>query len=151
MHPSVHAQADATKPAVIMAGSGTAISYGQLDRRSNQIAHYLRGQGIGIGDTVALCLENRAEYFDVVWGAQRAGLIFGSVDANNTVAYRQVVLGLSVDGMRIVEKGLTAGDRIVVNGLQRIRPGATVAPEPVPMAEKSELRRGADKTELAQR
>ena len=51
------------------------------------------------------------------------------VDANNTVAYRQVVLGLSVDGMRIVEKGLTAGDRIVVNGLQRIRPGVVVDPQ----------------------
>lgn len=51
------------------------------------------------------------------------------VDAKDTVAYRQVSLGSSVDGMRIVEKGLSPGDRIVVNGLQRIRPGAVVAPQ----------------------
>jgi membrane fusion protein, multidrug efflux system len=51
------------------------------------------------------------------------------VDDKNAVAYRQVSLGSSVDGMRIVEKGLAAGDRIVVNGLQRIRPGAVVAPQ----------------------
>ncbi|CAN7327758.1 efflux RND transporter periplasmic adaptor subunit [Neorhizobium sp. LjRoot104] len=51
------------------------------------------------------------------------------VDAANTVAYRQVELGTVVDGMRIVEKGLNPGDRIVVNGLQRIRPGAVVQPE----------------------
>lgn len=51
------------------------------------------------------------------------------VDANNTVAYRQVELGSVVDGLRIVQKGLNPGDRIVVNGLQRIRPGAAVAPE----------------------
>ncbi|MDE1158373.1 MAG: efflux RND transporter periplasmic adaptor subunit [Neorhizobium sp.] len=51
------------------------------------------------------------------------------VDGKNAVAYRQVSLGSSVDGMRIVEKGLSAGDRIVVNGLQRIRPGAVVAPQ----------------------
>jgi multidrug efflux system membrane fusion protein len=51
------------------------------------------------------------------------------VDAANTVAYRQVELGTVVDGMRIVDKGLNPGDRIVVNGLQRIRPGAVVAPQ----------------------
>ncbi|MBN9030283.1 MAG: efflux transporter periplasmic adaptor subunit [Rhizobiales bacterium 63-7] len=51
------------------------------------------------------------------------------VDAKNTIAYRQVQLGASVDGMRIVEKGLAAGDRIVVNGLQRVRPGTVVDPQ----------------------
>ncbi len=51
------------------------------------------------------------------------------VDASNTVATRQVRLGTSVDGQRIVEEGLNAGDRIVVNGLQRIRPGAVVDPQ----------------------
>ncbi len=51
------------------------------------------------------------------------------VDENKTVASRQVELGAAVDGMRIVEKGLNPGDRIVVNGLQRIRPGAAVEPQ----------------------
>lgn len=51
------------------------------------------------------------------------------VDPQNTVAYRQIELGSTVDGQRIVEKGLSAGDRIVVNGLQRIRPGALVDPQ----------------------
>ena len=51
------------------------------------------------------------------------------VEAGNKVAYRQVALGAAVDGMRIVETGLNAGDTIVINGLQRIRPGVVVAPE----------------------
>jgi multidrug efflux system membrane fusion protein len=51
------------------------------------------------------------------------------VDGANTVAYRPVALGSAVDGMRVVESGLNPGDRIVVSGLQRIRPGAVVAPE----------------------
>jgi multidrug efflux system membrane fusion protein len=51
------------------------------------------------------------------------------VDANNTIGYRQVELGSAVEGLRIVQKGLNAGDRIVVNGLQRVRPGAVVAPQ----------------------
>ena len=48
---------------------------------------------------------------------------------DNTVSYRQIELGAAVDGQRIVETGLEAGDRIVVSGLQRIRPGAVVAPQ----------------------
>lgn len=56
------------------------------------------------------------------------------VGADNKVAYREVVLGSSIsDNLRIVTSGLNAGDRIVVNGLQRVRPGALVAPQVVPM------------------
>ncbi len=54
---------------------------------------------------------------------------------NNTVVYRTVKLGGSVDGKRIVRDGLRAGDQVVVNGLQRIRPGMTVAPERLAAAE----------------
>ncbi|MBN9443817.1 efflux RND transporter periplasmic adaptor subunit [Bosea sp. (in: a-proteobacteria)] len=64
-------------------------------------------------------------------------------------AWREVSLGAAHDGLRVVTAGLKPGERIVVNGLQRIRPGVTVAPEPVPMAQKSELKKPA--TELAQR
>lgn len=53
------------------------------------------------------------------------------VGADNKVEYRQVVLGRNYDGLRIVESGLKAGENIVVNGLQRIRPGVVVAPQPV--------------------
>jgi len=73
------------------------------------------------------------------------------VGDDNKALWREVTLGATNDGLRVVTSGLKAGERIVVNGLQRIRPGAAVAPEAVPMAEKSELKRGPDKTELAQR
>jgi multidrug efflux system membrane fusion protein len=52
------------------------------------------------------------------------------VGADNKVAYRQIVLGDAADGARIVQSGLNAGDRIIVNGLQRVRPGALVDPQP---------------------
>jgi RND family efflux transporter MFP subunit len=45
----------------------------------------------------------------------------------NTVAYQPVQLGPIVDGERIVRSGLGAGDEIVVNGLERVRPGMTVS------------------------
>lgn len=60
------------------------------------------------------------------------------VDADNKAIYREVTLGAAVDGLRIVTAGLKSGERIVVNGLQRIRPGALVVPQPVPMDAKVE-------------
>jgi RND family efflux transporter MFP subunit len=48
---------------------------------------------------------------------------------DNTAVYRTVKLGGSVDGKRIVRDGLHSGDQVIVNGLQRVRPGMTVDPE----------------------
>ena len=61
------------------------------------------------------------------------------VGDDNTAAYRQVTLGATADGLRLVTSGLKPGERIVVNGLQRIRPGAAVAPTPVAMNQPSKL------------
>ena len=61
------------------------------------------------------------------------------VGADNKAAYREITLGANVNGLRIVQSGLKPNERIVVNGLQRVRPGAVVAPEVVPMDVKAEL------------
>jgi RND family efflux transporter MFP subunit len=45
----------------------------------------------------------------------------------NTVAYQPVQLGPLVEGQRIIRSGLDAGDEIVVNGLERVRPGMAVS------------------------
>lgn len=52
---------------------------------------------------------------------------------DGTVEYRAVELGRLVDGLRVVRSGLRAGERIVVNGLQRVRPGGKVAAREEPM------------------
>lgn len=54
---------------------------------------------------------------------------------DNKVEYRPVQLGPIVDGLRSVQSGLAAGETIVVSGLQRVRPGAQVAPQRVAMGE----------------
>jgi multidrug efflux system membrane fusion protein len=48
------------------------------------------------------------------------------VDEQGVVHYRPVELGRLVDGLRVVEQGLAAGDVVIVNGLQRVRPGVNV-------------------------
>ena len=55
------------------------------------------------------------------------------VKADNTAEYRLVTLGGFVDGLRVVRTGLTPGEKIVVNGLQRVRPGAPVTAQMVAM------------------
>jgi multidrug efflux system membrane fusion protein len=55
------------------------------------------------------------------------------VGEDNKAQYREVKLGASVNGLRVVTSGLQSGERIVVNGLQRVRPGTPVAPQQVEM------------------
>jgi membrane fusion protein, multidrug efflux system len=47
--------------------------------------------------------------------------------------YREVTLGNSFNGMRVIESGLQPGEKIIINGLQHVRPGVPVAPEEVTM------------------
>jgi multidrug efflux system membrane fusion protein len=57
------------------------------------------------------------------------------VDAQGRVAYREVKLGAEQGNLRVITAGLSATDRIVVNGIQRVRPGQTVKPHIVPMTD----------------
>jgi long-chain acyl-CoA synthetase len=69
-----------------MAGSGQVVSYAQLEANSNRVAQLLRSLGLGHGDTIAMCMENRAEFFDLAWGAQRAGLVFVAISNRLTAS-----------------------------------------------------------------
>jgi membrane fusion protein, multidrug efflux system len=55
------------------------------------------------------------------------------VGPDDKAAYREVTLGANVDGLRIVTSGLKPNERVVVNGLQRVRPGSLIAPQMVAM------------------
>ncbi len=59
------------------------------------------------------------------------------VDHDNRVRYREVTLGTLSDGLRVIVKGLQPGERIVVNGLQRVRPNDVVKANSVAMASAS--------------
>jgi len=66
---------------------------------------------------------------DSAIGTDQAQKYVLALTATNTVEYRSVQLGPVVEGRRIVRSGLQAGDKIIVNGLQRARPGMPVTPQ----------------------
>ncbi|PRC90719.1 efflux RND transporter periplasmic adaptor subunit [Solimicrobium silvestre] len=77
--------------------------------------------------TKALLINDRAVGTD-----QNRKFVF-VIDANNKAEYRPVKLGQTVAGLRVVSEGLKAGENVVVNGLQRVHPGAPITPEVVTM------------------
>lgn len=71
------------------------------------------------------------------------------VGDDSRAAFRAITLGRAVDGLRIVTSGLSVGERIVVNGLQRVRPGALVQVQTAAMGARPPV--GGKASQLAQR
>jgi multidrug efflux system membrane fusion protein len=61
------------------------------------------------------------------------------VGEGNQAEWRGVTLGANVNGLRVVTSGLKGGERVVVGGVQRVRPGAVLSPKDVAMDAKPEL------------
>ncbi len=95
---------------------------------ANADGHLIPGQFVRVrmGEPKS---ENRIVITDRAIGTDQDKKFVFVVDGENKVNYRQIKPGPAADGLRVVESGLAAGDKIVVNGLQRIRPGAVVAPQ----------------------
>src|ERR1700722_14008352 len=72
------------KPAVIMADGSGLVTYGELEARSRQVARLLASLGVGAAGHVAIMLANRPEYFEIAWGAQRAGTYWTPVNWHET-------------------------------------------------------------------
>jgi RND family efflux transporter MFP subunit len=62
-------------------------------------------------------------------GTDQANKFVLTLSPSNTVQYQAIELGPLVDGKRVVRSGLETGEKIVVNGMARVRPGMPVAPE----------------------
>jgi RND family efflux transporter MFP subunit len=73
-------------------------------------------------------------------GTDQRGDYLLVVNDKNIVEYRTVRLGIHVGDMRVIEDGVSKNDWIVVNGLQRARPGATVAPERTEMTARPAIK-----------
>ena len=119
----------------VSAKSGTVRVRAVLDNKDGslmpgQFARLRMGQST---KTAALLINERAVGIDQ---SKRFVIVVG---ADNKAEYREVKLGAAANGLRIVTEGLKPNERIVVNGLQRVRPGALLAPTSVAMDAKPEV------------
>ncbi|SET46410.1 multidrug efflux RND transporter periplasmic adaptor subunit MexE [Pseudomonas graminis] len=94
---------------------------------------YARLKLVGSGTYSAMLIKDEAVGTDL---GKKFVLV---VDKDNKAIYRSVDLGPKLEGLRIVRSGLSKDDRIVVTGLQRVRPGSPVDPQDTPMASAETL------------
>ena len=92
MHPKVLAQSRPDHPAVIDSDTGRSISFAEMDAASNRFAQLLRSHGLQSGDVIALMIENCPEFFNLTWGAQRAGLFYVCISTRLTQAEIDYIL-----------------------------------------------------------
>ncbi len=126
---------------------------GQLDFLDNQInpaTGTIRGRtvfrnrdlSLTPGSFVRLRLPGTASYRALLIQDRAIGTDLDKryvyvVGADGTIEYRAVQLGPIIDGLRVVRGGLKPSDLIVINGLQRVRPGAHIEPVREAMEGKS--------------
>ena len=79
-----HVQANPDRPAVILYPSGTTVTFGELEKRANQLAHLFRSCGLREGDAVAILMENNEHYHTVMWAARRCGLYYVPINTHLT-------------------------------------------------------------------
>jgi amino acid adenylation domain-containing protein len=118
VHELFVAQATRSPDAVAVVYEDNALTYGELDRRSNRLAHYLRGLGVGLEVIVGLCVDRSLEMVIGLLGILKAGgaylpldpsypgerLAYMAADAKAAVLVTQAELeeGLPTDDMRVV-------------------------------------------------
>ena len=108
MHPYIHARRTPDKLAYIMAGSREGVTYRELDERSNRVAHMFRSRGLRAGDHIAILMENNARFFEICWGAQRAGLVYTPISSRLTAAEIDYIVGDCGARMIITSRALEA-------------------------------------------
>lgn len=115
--------------------TGTIRGRAVFDNRDGRFTPglYARLKLVGSGTYDAVLIK------DVAVGTDLGKKFVLVLDAEGKVNYRAIDLGPKLQGLRIVRNGLGEGDRIVVNGLQRVRPGMAVQAQDVPMADEQTL------------
>jgi len=66
---------------------------------------------------------------DTAIGTEQVRKFVLTIDGKNVAQPKYVTLGSVVDGLRVITAGLSPQDRVIINGLMRVRPGAHVAPQ----------------------
>src|SRR4051812_25693107 len=81
MYPGVWAKTDPDRVAFVMAASGGAVTYGELEARTNRLAHRLRAEGLQRLGHYSIFMENNARYIEACGAGERAGLYYTCINS----------------------------------------------------------------------
>ena len=81
MYTGKHARLRPLQPAFIMASTGEAVTYRELDERANRLAHLFRRRGLERLDHYAIFMENNNRYLEACGAGERSGLYFTCVNS----------------------------------------------------------------------
>src|ERR1700760_2268024 len=88
----IREHSQSANPALILHPSGAVVSFAELERRANRLAHYFRAAGLREGDTVAAILENNEHVHALMWAARRSGLYYALINTHLTAAEAAYIL-----------------------------------------------------------
>jgi long-chain acyl-CoA synthetase len=108
MYPGAHALDHPDRPCVIMAGSGTVITYAEFEARANRLAHLLRATGLGRLDHLAIFMENNERYLEACSAGERAGLYYTPVNSHLTAEELAFILNDSTSSVIVVSAATRA-------------------------------------------
>jgi long-chain acyl-CoA synthetase len=111
MSPEIFADVAPDRPALIMAGSGRRVTFGELEDRSARVATAFHRLGIQTGDVVAVLTDNAPEAFEVYWAAMRSGLYITLV--NWHLAPSEVAYILQDSGAKVLVASGNAGSVVL--------------------------------------
>src|ERR1700733_7238213 len=81
MYPGTHVKQRADQPAFIMAQTGEAVRYTELEVRTNSLSHFLRSRGLERLDLYSIFMENNARYIECCGAGERAGLYYTCINS----------------------------------------------------------------------
>ncbi|HEX2188119.1 MAG TPA: amino acid adenylation domain-containing protein, partial [Longimicrobiaceae bacterium] len=119
VHELFEAQAARTPDAVALSYADGSLTYGELDRRANRLAHHLRGLGVGPDQRVALCLERGPEMMSTLLGILKAGAAYVPLDPAYPPQRLAYMLEDSGAPVLLTQRGLA--ERLPPGGVRVVR------------------------------
>ncbi len=109
LHDLIADQAARTPDAPAVVFGGQEVTYAELDRRANRLAHWLRGRGAGPERTVAVCAERSVELVVALLGVLKSGAAYVPVDPDHPARRRAFMLDDAAPMLVLTQEHLRAG------------------------------------------
>jgi len=109
------------RAAFVMASTGQAVSYAELEARSNRLAHLLRAEGLKRLDHYAIFMENHERYLECNGAGERAGLYYTCVNSYLTAEELAYIVNNSESQLLVTSIARFAVARAALASCPRVR------------------------------